>query len=109
MEIIGLLALITMALAAASVCRSFSRAAKAIATRHEPATLKAQVERFCEAPPSLFALAAEIPGSDDELLEMLAELFTKTDEEVLADAEIASLHTMLVPVDPRPERANRNS
>jgi len=39
---------------------------------------------------------------DDSLLESLAWLFIKTDEEILAEAEIAVLHSMLLAEDTRP-------
>ena len=42
---------------------------------------------------------------DDQLTEMLAWLFTKTEEEILAEAEVAALYSMLLVEDPRPERA----
>ena len=41
---------------------------------------------------------------DDSLYEALAWLFVKTEEEIVAEAEIAVLHSMLLPEDPRPER-----
>jgi hypothetical protein len=42
---------------------------------------------------------------DDQLVEMLAWLFVKTEEEILIEAEVAALHSMLLVEDPRPERA----
>jgi len=39
---------------------------------------------------------------DDPLVESLAWLFIKTDEEILAEAEIAVLHSMLLAEDTRP-------
>lgn len=42
---------------------------------------------------------------DDSLDEMLAWLFEKTEEEIVAEAEIAALHSMFLAEDPRPERA----
>ena len=42
---------------------------------------------------------------DDSLVESLAWLFIKTDEEILAEAEIAALHSMLLAEDSRPETA----
>jgi hypothetical protein len=41
----------------------------------------------------------------DLLVEMLAWLFVKTDEEVLAEAEVTALQSMLLAEDPRQERA----
>ncbi|MGC1424646.1 MAG: hypothetical protein WA354_23225 [Terracidiphilus sp.] len=45
---------------------------------------------------------------DDSLLDCLAWLFVKTDEEILAEAEVAALHSMLLVEDTRPERARNN-
>jgi hypothetical protein len=45
---------------------------------------------------------------EDPLVEMLAWLFVKTEEEILAEAEIAALHSMLLAEDPRPERGGNN-
>jgi hypothetical protein len=45
---------------------------------------------------------------EDPLVEMLAWLFVKTEEEIVAEAEIAALHSMLLAVDPRPERGGNN-
>jgi hypothetical protein len=42
---------------------------------------------------------------DDQLVEMLAWLFVKTEEEILMEAEVAALHAMLLVEDPRPEHA----
>jgi hypothetical protein len=39
---------------------------------------------------------------EDPLVEMIAWLFTKTEEEILAEAEIAALHSMIQLEDPRP-------
>jgi hypothetical protein len=39
----------------------------------------------------------------DPLVEMLAWLFVRTDEEILAEAEVAALNSMLLAEDPRPE------
>jgi hypothetical protein len=44
---------------------------------------------------------------EDHLVEMLSWLFVKTEEEILAEAEIAALHSMLLAEDPRPERAGQ--
>jgi hypothetical protein len=41
---------------------------------------------------------------EDPLVEMLAWLLVKTEEEVVAEAEVAALHSMLLAEDPRPER-----
>ena len=43
--------------------------------------------------------------TDDSLVDSLAWLFIKTDEEILAEAEIAVLHSMLLAEDSRPESA----
>lgn len=40
---------------------------------------------------------------DDSLVDSLSWLFVKTDEEILAEAEIAALHSMLLAEDTRPE------
>jgi hypothetical protein len=40
---------------------------------------------------------------EDTVVEMLNWLFVKTDEEILLDAEVAALYSMLIPKDPRPE------
>ena len=45
---------------------------------------------------------------DDPLVESLAWLFTKTDEEILAEAEVAALHSMFLAEDKRPESAANN-
>lgn len=45
---------------------------------------------------------------EDSVVEMLAWLFVKTEEEIIADAEIAALHSMLLPEDPRPEPAGNH-
>jgi len=41
---------------------------------------------------------------EDSLVEMLAWVLTKTDEEILAEIEVAALNSMLLAEDPRPER-----
>jgi hypothetical protein len=41
---------------------------------------------------------------DESLVESLAWLFVKTEEEIVAEAEVAALHSMLLSEDPRPER-----
>ena len=46
---------------------------------------------------------------EDQLFEMLAWLFVKTEEEILVEAEVAALYSMLHGEDPRPERANSTS
>jgi hypothetical protein len=46
---------------------------------------------------------------EDQFIEMLAWLFIKTEEEILAEAEVAALYSMLHGEDPRPERAGNNS
>ena len=45
-------------------------------------------------------------GLEDPLVEIFAWLFVKTDEEILAEAEVAALHSMFLAVDTRPERAD---
>jgi hypothetical protein len=45
---------------------------------------------------------------EDSVVEMLAWLFVKTEEEIVAEAEVAALHSMLLGEDPRPERAGNN-
>lgn len=45
---------------------------------------------------------------EDSVVEMLAWLFVKTEEEIIADAEIAALHSMFLPEDPRPEPAGNH-
>lgn len=40
---------------------------------------------------------------EDSLFEDLAWLFEKTDEEIVAEAEIAALHSMFLAEDPRTE------
>ena len=40
---------------------------------------------------------------EDPVVEMLAWLFIKTEEEIQAEAEVAALHSMLLAEDPRPE------
>jgi hypothetical protein len=41
---------------------------------------------------------------EDPVVEMLAWLFVKTEEEILVEAEVAALNSMFLAVDPRPER-----
>ena len=41
---------------------------------------------------------------DDPIVESLAWLFVKTEEEILEEAEVAALHSMLLAEDSRPER-----
>ena len=45
---------------------------------------------------------------DEPLVEILAWLFVKTDEEILAEVEVATLHSMFIAEDTRPERACNN-
>lgn len=45
---------------------------------------------------------------DDSLVESLAWLLAKTDEEILEDAEVAALHSMFLAEDTRPERTCNN-
>jgi hypothetical protein len=45
---------------------------------------------------------------DDPLVEIFAWLFVKTDEEILVEAEVATLHSMFIVEDTRPERADNN-
>jgi hypothetical protein len=45
---------------------------------------------------------------DDSLFEALAWLFVKTEEEIVAEAEIVALHSMLLAEDPRPELSGNN-
>lgn len=40
---------------------------------------------------------------DEPLLEMLAWLFEKSEEEILVEAEIAAITSMYLAEDPRPE------
>jgi hypothetical protein len=44
----------------------------------------------------------------DSVVEMLAWLFVKTEDEILVEAEVAALHSMFLAEDPRPERASSN-
>jgi hypothetical protein len=46
---------------------------------------------------------------EEQLTEVLAWLFMKTDEEIATEAEIAALYSMFRGEDPRPERARNNS
>ena len=43
---------------------------------------------------------------EEPLVEMLNWLFVKTDEEVLVEAEVAALHSMLLAEDPRSEHTS---
>jgi hypothetical protein len=45
---------------------------------------------------------------EDPVIEMLAWLFVKTEEEIQAEAEVAVLHSMLRAEDPRPDRFGCN-
>ena len=42
---------------------------------------------------------------EDPIVESLAWLFVKTEEEIIEEAEVAALHAMFLAADPRPERA----
>ncbi|MGA8742651.1 MAG: hypothetical protein WB561_15810 [Terracidiphilus sp.] len=44
----------------------------------------------------------------DQLVESLAWLFVKSEEEILAEVEVAVLHSMFLAEDTRPERAGSN-
>jgi hypothetical protein len=44
---------------------------------------------------------------EDPLVEMLAWLFVKTEEEIRTEAEIAALHSIFLAEDPRPDRASK--
>lgn len=46
---------------------------------------------------------------EDSLVEMLAWLFVKSEEEILVEAEVAALRSMLLAEDPRPESAGNNA
>jgi hypothetical protein len=41
---------------------------------------------------------------EDPMVEMFAWLFVKTEEEIMAEAEVAVLDSMFLAEDPRPER-----
>ena len=45
---------------------------------------------------------------EDTVIEMLNWIFVKTDEDILVDAEVAVLYSMLIPRDPRPEQIEHN-
>jgi hypothetical protein len=45
---------------------------------------------------------------EDSVVEMLAWLFVKTEEEIMAEAEVTALHAMLLPEDPRPDGAGNH-
>ncbi|HKF49153.1 MAG TPA: hypothetical protein VKB38_17475 [Terracidiphilus sp.] len=42
---------------------------------------------------------------ENPMVEMFAWLFVKTDEEIVAEAEVAALQSMFLAEDPRSERA----
>ena len=42
---------------------------------------------------------------EDPMVETFAWLFVKTEEEIMAEAEVAALDSMFLSEDPRPERA----
>ena len=42
---------------------------------------------------------------EDPIVDMLAWLFVKTEEEIVDEAEVAALHSMFLAEVPRPERA----
>jgi hypothetical protein len=42
---------------------------------------------------------------EDSVVEMLAWLFEKTEEEIVAEVEVEALYSMLFADDPRPARA----
>ena len=44
---------------------------------------------------------------EDPLVEMFAWLFVKTEEEIMEEAEVAALRSMLLAEDPRPERSRQ--
>ena len=41
---------------------------------------------------------------EDRLVEMLSWLFVKSEEEIMVEAEVAALTSMLLAEDPRPEQ-----
>ncbi len=43
---------------------------------------------------------------EDPVVEMLAWLFIKTEDEIQSEAEVAALKSMFLAEDPRPERAS---
>jgi hypothetical protein len=45
---------------------------------------------------------------EDPVIEMLEWLFVKTDEEIIAEAEVAVLHSIFLHEDTRPERGGNN-
>lgn len=55
-----------------------------------------------------YATSREEGRMKDSLVEMLEWLFVKTEEEIVAEAEIATLNSMFFAEDPRPERAGNN-
>jgi len=57
---------------------------------------------------ALHLAAAKRGTMEDRLVEMLAWLFVKTEEEILAEAEVAALYSMLHGEDTRPEHAGNN-
>lgn len=45
---------------------------------------------------------------EHSLAEMIVWLFVKTEEEILAEAEVTALHSIFLLEDPRPARAGQN-
>ena len=45
---------------------------------------------------------------EDTVIEMLAWLFVKTEDEIQAEVEVAALHSMLLAEDSRPDRSCNN-
>ena len=50
------------------------------------------------------AAVTERESMEDPVVEMLTWLFVKTEEEIITEAEIAALHSLLLHEDTRPER-----
>ena len=46
---------------------------------------------------------------EDPVIELLSWLFVKTEEEIIAEEEVAALHSMLRHEDPRPDRDGNKS
>lgn len=62
----------------------------------------------CKRGKLLWSRSTEKDYMDDPLVEMFAWLFVKTDEEIVAEVEVAALHSMFIAEDTRPERACNN-
>ena len=65
----------------------------------------AQPRRTDPGKSTAHAVVPKTGKMEDSVVEMLAWLFEKTEDEIVEEAEVAALNSMLLADDPRPERA----